>query len=144
MHKYWEMFTNTANPHETAKNIKLPLVHSYSNTFSPPVTKVSMIGPNTNIDAAIHKLVLANKKLLVTLCFFCKCPTNICCADVLNTPTLAATVPVTFISTSETVATATPAKTTMIACTTFLENFLFKNDASNMHMVGICASLQTW
>ena len=79
-----------------------------------------------------------------TECFFCKYDTAICCADVHDTPINAATVPAKFISMSDTVATPTPTRTIRIACMVFLPNCLPRKIASRRHIVGICASLQTW
>ena len=96
------------------------------------------------MEPAMYGLVLANKKLDVTLCFFCRCATRICCADVLTTPTIAAIVPAGFISRSETVATPTPMSTTTMAWMTRRENFFPMKTSSKTHIVGICASLHTW
>ena len=88
--------------------------------------------------------VFARRKVLVTLCFFCRCATRICCMEVETTPTIAAMVPCVFISTSLTVATPTPRSTTTMAWITLRENLLPMKTDSRTHMVGICASLHTW
>ena len=96
------------------------------------------------MDAAMYGEVLARRKLLVTLCFFCRCATRICWPEVATTPTTAATVPWKFISTSDTVAIPTPMSTMTMAWMTRRLNLLPMRVPSSTHIVGICASLHTW